>query len=284
MATWKVAGVQMDCRLGDVSGNLEAMRSRLHAAADQGARLIVFPECVLPGYCFTSRDEALPHAQPLPGPASQALSEDCRQRDVFVIAGLLERGPGGELFNSALLVGPSGLLATYRKIHLPFLGVDRFTTPGDRPLAVHDLGGLRVGMNICYDASFPEAARCLMLLGTDLVVLPTNWPIGASTAPRYLVPARAVENHLYVAAVDRVGEERGVRFIGQSQIVGCDGEILAKAGDQEALVVAEIDPELARNKKLVKIPGEYELDRLGDRRPELYGAVVETPRSRAARP
>ena len=75
---------------------------------------------------------------------------------------MLERD-GARLFNACALVGPTGLVANYRKIHLPFLGVDRFTTPGDRPFAVHDLGGLRVGMTICYDGSFPESARVLML-------------------------------------------------------------------------------------------------------------------------
>jgi predicted amidohydrolase len=263
----------MDCQLGDMAGNLQAVRRSLHQAADLGARLMIFPECALTGYCFTSKEEALPHAETLPGSAADAVSEDCRQRNVFAIVGLLERGSGDGLFNSCILVGPTGYIANYRKIHLPFLGIDRFTTPGDAPFAVHDIGGLRVGMNICYDGTFPESARVLTVLGADLVVLPTNWPTGAmATIP--LAHARALENHIYYAAVNRVGEERGFRFIGRSRMINCDGNLLAEAGpDKPEIILAEIDPELARRKRVVKIPGQHEVDRVGDRRPEMYGPL-----------
>jgi predicted amidohydrolase len=274
MSTWKIAGVQVDCRLADVAANLETIRQGLHRAADLGARLIVFPECALTGYCYRSKEEAQPHAQPLPGPAGDALAADCKQRGVFVVAGLLERGERGELFNSCLLVGPDGYLGSYRKVHLPFLGIDRFATPGDRPFAVHDLGGLKVGINICYDGSFPESSRVLALLGADLVVLPTNWPTGAMPVIS-LTQARALENHIYYAAVNRVGEERGFRFIGRSRLVDFDGVVLAEAGpDGAEVIVAEIDPAQARRKRVVKVPGEHEVDRVGDRRPEMYGPLV----------
>jgi predicted amidohydrolase len=132
-----------------------------------------------------------------------------------------------------------------------------------------------VGINICYDGSFPESARVLTVLGADLVVLPTNWPTGARPAIK-LALARALENHIYYAAVNRVGEERGFRFIGQSQIIDPDGEVIAEAaGEGEDVIVAEIDPEQARRKRVVKIPGEYEVDRVADRRPEMYGPLCD---------
>ena len=191
---------------------------------------------------------------------------------------MLERD-GDRLYNACALIGPGGFVATYRKIHLPYLGVDRFTTPGNRPFAVHDLGGLRVGMHICYDGSFPESARVLTVLGADLLVLPTNWPTGAAPTIRHLTAARALENHVFYAAVNRVGEERGFRFIGQSRILGCDGELLAAAGTEDpAIVVAEIDPAVARAKRLVMISGKYEVDRVGHRRPEMYGPLCEPVR------
>jgi predicted amidohydrolase len=278
MTTWKIAGVQMDCRLADVPANLETIRQGIAQAADAGARLIIFPECALTGYCFSSKEEAWPHAQPLPGPATEVLARDCRERGVFLIAGLLERGDNGELFNSCVLVGPRGYLASYRKIHLPFLGIDRFTTPGDRPFAVHDLGGLRLGMNICYDGGFPESSRVLTLLGADLVVLPTNWPTTAlGVVP--LSQARALENHIFYAAVNRVGEERGFRFIGRSRLVACDGSLLAEGRPDSAdLILAEIDPLAARQKRVIKVPGQHEIDRVGDRRPEMYGPLCEMKR------
>jgi predicted amidohydrolase len=275
MATWKLAGVQMDCRLADKEANLRRIREKLSEAAAGGARLVVFPECALTGYAFDSKEEAWPHAEALPGPSSEALTDDCRRLSIWAAVGLLERdGARQSLFNTCALIGPAGLHATYRKIHLPFLGVDRFTTPGDRPFAVHDLGGLRVGIGICYDGSFPEAARVLTLLGADLVILPTNWPTGARSTAQYLVPARALENHIYYAAVNRVGEERGFRFIGQSQVRACDGEALALAGEGEQVIYADIDPAWARDKHLKKIPGKYEVHRVRDRRPEMYEPLV----------
>jgi predicted amidohydrolase len=275
MPRWKIAAVQMDCTFADKPKNLAAIRAHLGEAAQNSARLVIFPECALPGYCFDSKAEAIPHAEPIPGPSTQALTDDCKKLNVHVVVGLLE-AVGDYLYNACTLIGPAGVVATYRKIHLPFLGVDRFTTSGDQPFAVHDIGGLRVGMNICYDGSFPESARCLMLLGADLIVLPTNWPTGAISTARTLIPARAMENHVYYAAVNRVGTERGFRFIGMSRILGCTGEFLAVSeNDEPAILYAEIDPEKARNKHLVNIPGEYELHRAKDRRPALYGPIVK---------
>src|SRR5947208_6608676 len=274
MAEWTIAAVQMDCRLADKEHNLRNVRIRLEEAAARGARLVVFPECVLTGYSFESKAEAWPHAETVPGPCTEALGADCRRLGAWAVVGLLERGTEGRLFDACVLVGPAGQVEVYRKVHLPCLGVDRFTTPGDRPFAVHDLGGLRVGMNICYDGSFPESSRVLALLGADLVVLPTNWPEAARKTAQYLVPARALENHVYYAAANRVGEERGFHFIGQSRLVHCGGDLLAVCNhDHEEILFATIDPEKARQKRIVNIPGRYEVDRVGDRRPEMYGTL-----------
>jgi predicted amidohydrolase len=273
MPRWKIAAVQMDCAFADKAKNMETIRSRLREAQQNGAQLVIFPECALPAYCYESKAEALPHAEPIPGPSTQLLAKDCAGVKVWAIVGLLEKA-GDHLFNACTLIGPAGIVANYRKVHLPFLGVDRFTTPGDKPFAVHDLGGLRIGMNICYDGSFPETARCLMLLGADLIVLPTNWPSGAISTAKTLIPARALENHVYYAAVNRIGTERGFNFIGMSRIFGCTGEFLAVSeNDEPTILYADIDPEKARDKHRVFIPGKYELHRLKDRRPEMYGPI-----------
>ena len=135
-------------------------------------------------------------------------------------------------------------------------------------------------MTTCYDGSFPESARVLTLLGADLVVLPTNWPTGARSTAKYLVQARALENHIYYAAVNRVGEERGFPFIGQSRIVDVTGELLAAStSDRPEILYADIDPQRARARHIVKIPGKYELHRTADRRPEMYGVLCE-PRAK----
>jgi predicted amidohydrolase len=275
MPSWKIAAVQMDCRLGAVEANLAAVRSRLAGAAGAGARLVVFPECVLTGYAYPSRAEARRVAEPVPGPSTDAVAADCARRNVWAAFGLLERD-GDRLYNACALVGPTGHVATYRKIHLPCLGADRFTDPGDRPFAVHDLGGLLVGIGICFDTSFPETARILALQGADLVVLPTNWATPAIKQATLVTRVRALENHIYYAAVNRVGDEAGHHFVGHSSVSDVNGDFLAVADhDREAVLYAEIDPEAARRKKVVHCAGEYEIDRLNWRRPEMYAPLVE---------
>ena len=199
----------------------------------------------------------------------------CRQHGCFCVFGLLERD-GPRLFNACVLSGPSGLVATYRKVHLPYLGIDMFADPGDTPFAVHDAGGIKVGMHICYDGAFPEPARVMALLGADLLVLPTNWPTHSECAAEHMIPTRAMENTVYVMAVNRVGEESGFRFIGGSSIVDPSGRRLAQAGaDSEETLYAEIDPSLARRKRLVRVPGKHEVNRIADRRPRFYQILTQ---------
>ena len=111
MATWNIAAAQTDCHLGDKPRNLATIRAQLKAAAGRGARLVIFPECALTGYGFDSRDEALPFAETLPGPATDAVAADCHTLNVWAVFGLLERGEGDELFNACALVGPQGFVA-----------------------------------------------------------------------------------------------------------------------------------------------------------------------------
>jgi predicted amidohydrolase len=274
----KVAGVQMDVTLARPELNLRRMNDFLAQTHRQGAVLTVFPECALAGYCFETREEALPLAEPVPGPSTQTLTEICRRLGVYVVFGLLELDSSTDpprLFNACALVGPEGVIGNYRKIHLPYLGVDRFTTPGDRPFKVHRAGGLRVGMNICYDGGFPESARVMALAGADLIVLPTNWPPGAECTADYIINARALENHVYYLAVDRVGVERGFEFIGKSRFCEPYGRVIADAPHtSETVLYGQIDVDLPRNKHLVRVPKLHEIDRFADRRPEMYGLIT----------
>jgi predicted amidohydrolase len=271
----KIAGVQMDVAFADVERNLGRMIERLRETTASGARLSVFPECALCGYCFSSLEEARPFAQPIPGPAIERMREACAELGCYAIFGLLELD-GTRIFNAAVLVGPAGVIGNYRKVHLPYLGIDMFTSFGDRPFAVHSAGELKVGMNICYDAAFPEAARSLAILGADLVVLPTNWPPGAECTAASVINARALENAVYYIAVNRVGTERGFEFIGRSKIVDPSGQTLAESrAPGEEILYADIDPAKARRKHIIRVPGKHEIDRLADRRPEMYGLLVE---------
>jgi len=277
MPQWTVAGVQMDCTLGDIARNRTALLAKLQQAAERGAKLVVFPECVLTGYGFDSREQLHTVAEPLPGPSTDAIASVCAKLGVWAVFGLIEAAPDNKLYNACALVGPSGFLASYRKIHLPCLGADRFTDPGDRPFAVHDLGGLKIGMNICFDGSFPESSRILTLLGADLVVLPTNWTTNSRTMAQLVSAARAWENHIYYLAVNRVGEESGFRYLGLSSMADCMAKVQFAPEGEEAILMMEVDPAVARQKRVVTCTGVFEIDRVNWRRPELYGPLVANP-------
>jgi predicted amidohydrolase len=269
----RVAVAQMEPKLAEKERNLDACLARLEEAAAAGAELIVLPEMAIPGYMFDSAEEALPYAEEIPGPSTEAFERECRRLGMHAVCGLLERD-GDTLYNAAILVGPDGLIGSYRKTHLPFLGVDRFVVPGDE-LNVYDTPLGRIGVIICYDLRFPEVTRTLALKGADIVCLPTNFPMAAKVQTELITVARAAENRIYLLAANRVGKERTGEFCGWSQIVDPYGTRLAEAGEtEEALLVAEVDVQKARDKDYV-VPGEYELYLFGHRRPELYGALVE---------
>jgi predicted amidohydrolase len=275
---WTVAGVQMDCMFGDRAANRTTIVAKLQLAADRGAKLVVFPECALTGYGFDSRAAVAAAAEPVPGPSTEFVAAACAKLGVWAVFGLLEAAPDGKVFNACALVGPNGLAGSYRKLHLPCLGADRFTDPGDRPLAVHDLGGLKLGMNICFDGSFPETARILTLLGADLIVLPTNWAAAARKMAELVSAARAWENHIYYLAVNRVGEESGFRYIGLSSAADYTGNVLHFAPEgEEAIFTIDVNPTAAAQKRVVTCAGVYEIDRVNWRRPEMYGPLVENP-------
>jgi len=270
-----ICGIQTRVEFANTKANLERMLLWLEHQDVDGANLVVFPECMLSGYCFASLEEARPHAESIPGPATDAITQVCKSKKMHVVFGLLELGPQDSVYNSCVLVGPTGVISTYRKVHLPYLGVDRFTTQGENRYRATNADSMRIGMHICYDGSFPESSRCLALDGADLLVLPTNWPPGADTFAKYLPNARALENNVYFMSVNRVGMERGFRFIGQSRICDPNGLPIADAPhEMECIITAEIDYARARNKRLVRVPKEHVIDRWADRRPEAYQAIV----------
>jgi len=272
--TMKIAVVQMDVRLGEIDRNVSTLLDRLCESRKAGAELTLFPECALTGYCFTSVEEAASFAQPVPGPAVQRIHKCLQEVGGIAIFGLLESSANG-VFNVAACVGPTGLIDRYRKIHLPYLGVDRFAAFGDEPFRVTSLPQLRVGLSICYDSAFPESMRALSLLGADLIALPTNFPSPAEPMVEHVIRTRALENKVFFACCNRVGEERGFRFIGGSQIVAPSGEVLAKADEQaETILYAEIDPALARDKRVGRGPDGQGIDRFADRHPEYYGDLT----------
>ena len=271
----KVAVAQMDPKLGHNDENLERILVLFREATAAGAKLVVFPECATSGYGFGDLATAYAAADAIPSFTTQALERACAEVDAYIVVGLLERLGDEEVYNSAVLVGPEGIVGVYRKAHLPLLGVDRFTTPGDTGFRVWDTAIGRVGIAICYDLRFPEALRVLALEGADIIALPTNWPDGSQNAPQFVTRTRALENRVFVLACNRCGEESGFWFFGRSQITDPGGNVLAEAGADEALCYADVEIEQARQKRIVLRPGEFELDTLGDRRPDLYKPLIK---------
>lgn len=273
----KVAAVQMDVKILAKDRNLEKILENLEAAAQAGAKLVIFPECALTGYCFSSREEAWPVAECVPGPSTEKIAAAARKLDCTVIVGMLERD-GDQLYNAAAVISPHNILGIHRKVHLPGLGIDWFNTLGDTPFPVFGTPHGKIGINICFDCSFPEAGRVLKLKGAQLLAIPTNWPVGADSIA-YTPQVRALENHLHVIAADRVGEERGFRFAGHSKIVDFAGKIHAEAGaTEETILYADLDLDAADSNRVVRIPGQWEFDRIAARRPEMYGPITDRPR------
>ena len=270
----KVAAAQMDVKILENENNLAKVLMHLELAAKEGAELVVFPECVLSGYCFTSREEALPAAETIPGPSTEKIAAAAKRLDVSTVIGMLER-TGDSLFNVAAVITPEGIQGTHRKIHLPYLGIDRYDGLGDVPFPVFQAPQAKIGVNICYDCSFPESGRVLKLKGAQILAIPTNWPVGSDTWA-HIPKVRAIENHMYVIAADRVGEERGFRFAGHSQIIDVTGDVLVEAGDtEETILYADIEPARADENRVVRVAGEWEYDRIGSRRPEMYEPITK---------
>lgn len=255
---------QFNPSFGDVKRNLDTVTTKL---AQVRCDLMVLPELFASGYQFVSQEEVESLAEPVPGgPTTTRLIELARDRAMHLVAGLPERD-GRRYYNSAVLVGPSGLVGVYRKAHL-FYEETRFFSPGDTGFQVWDIGSAKVGVMICFDWFYPEAARTLALKGAEILCHPSNLVL--PHCPDAMV-TRCIENRVFSITADRIGfEERGgknrLTYIGNSEIVTPRGRILHRApSDQEELTILEVDPRDARDKSL----NPYN-DLFRDRRKHLY--------------
>ena len=270
----RVAGVQFSPVFEDVEENVGTVCDVLGRLAAEGVRLAVFPEAFLTGYCFDSAEQAAAVALECGGDEIQQIAAAAQSNDIYAIVGYAEIDEG-ELYNSAVVVGPKGPIGNYRKTHLPHLGLDRFVGPGTS-LPLFEIDDAKVGIAICYDVRIPEVSRCYALAGADIICIPTNWPESAEGSSDHVCPTRAMENHVFVMAVDRVGEENGFKFIGRSKIIDPKGKILASADHaDEAILIADIEPSSARDKTIVKRPGVYELPLFDSRQPSLYEQIIK---------
>ena len=226
--------------------------------------------------------EAFSLSEPVPGgPTTEAWSEAAARHNLHIVAGICERAER-RLYNSAVIIGPSGYIGTFRKVHLWNEEVLYFEG-GDLGFPVFDTKLGRIGVGICYDAWFPETFRLCALQGADIVCLPTNWvPIPGQAAGReamanILVMAAAHSNSLFIACADRIGTERGQPFEGQSIIVNYTGWPVAgpASRDQEEMLFARVDLGEARRRRNWNAFNQVLRDRRHDVYDEMLGAGIK---------
>jgi predicted amidohydrolase len=268
MPPLRTALLQSSGRPGSVAENLKVLDEAAGRAAAAGAGLLICPELFLTGYAIGDQLPRL--AEPADGPGAQSIAQIAERHGIAVMYGYPEReGESSErIFNSAQLIGPDGgRLANYRKTHLFGCFEQEMFTPGEQLVVQAELGGIRIGLMICYDVEFPENVRAHALAGTDLLLVPTAQMHPFQFVPQSLIPVRAWESQMYIAYVNRTGPEGEFEFVGLSCLASPDGTVRARAGRGEELVVAEVDPALLSASREAN---PY----LRDRRPELYTPLV----------
>lgn len=247
---FKVAAIQMNCILGNKQENLAKAKKLVEQAIQQGAKLIVLPELFNTGYRVEEHDWEL--AEPIPGYTTDWMSEISARNGIYLVGCMLEKGQTkGLVYDTAVVVGPDGLIGSYRKIHLWDTENTRFAKGEEFP--VFDLGIVRLGMQICYEVGFPEGARILTLNGADIVVYPSAFGKARLYAWDVATRSRALENGIYLIACNRTGTEKGeTTFGGTSRIVNPEGKILAEASQEDEVILSEIDLDVvARQRRTI---------------------------------
>ncbi len=268
----RICCVQLHPVLGDLAANRELTVAAIEQAAEAGAEVVVLPELATSGYMFDSPEEAAAAAIGCDDPLLADWGRLAGEHDLVLAGGFCERGDDGHVYNSAAVLDAGGLRAVYRKLHL----WDReklVFTPGSAPPPVLDTRVGRVSVVVCYDLEFPELTRSVALTDTDLLLVPTNWPLmdrpdGERPAEVVIAMATARINHMAIACADRCGVERGQAWTAGTTIVAVDGWVAGESR-RPGPVYAEVDLTAARDKRYTELA-----DSFADRRPELYGDVA----------
>ena len=216
-------------KLGNKERNLRQISEQASKARKKNVDLLIFPELHLTGY--TMRDEVSHLAESIPGPSTRKVETLAREHGVHVVFGMPEESEvKGVIHNTAVFVGPKGLVGRYRKIHLPTHSVfeeRRYYRPGQEASVFKtDIG--TIGLSICYDLYFPELTRLQALQGAELVVCISASPGLRRRFFEGFCLSRAMENAVYLAYVNRVGIEEGLQFWGGSRVIAPNGSVLAQ--------------------------------------------------------
>jgi N-carbamoylputrescine amidase len=268
MQTIRIAAVISKSPRNRLRENLERMEDGVAAARKEGAGIVCFPELNITGYGVDRgiRDVA----EPLPGRAGERLCALAARHQAVILAGLAERGDAGEIFASHLTVTPAGILGVYRKLHIA--PPEKTVFDAGKTIPVFDAAGIRFGIQLCYDAHFPELSTRMALAGAEVIFMPHASPRGTAAEKRdsWLrhLPARAFDNGVFVVACNQAGDNgAGLTFPGIAVVIGPDGRVIAAdAGGREGVLVADLDAGLLAAVR--SHPMRYFLPQ---RRPDLYG-------------
>lgn len=262
----KVGYVQFEPIFGDKDRNLETILKMLERGVKKGAELLVLPELCNTGYVFGSQEELKELSEDVPnGRTAETLIRFAEDSKLYIVAGLCEKADG-TYYNSAILIGPEGFIAKYRKAHL-YNEENLWFSKGNIPFQVHETAKVRIGMMICFDWFFPEVIRTLALKGAQIICHPSNLILPYCQSA---LLGAAVQNRVFIITANRVGNERGVAFTGMSQILDPDMSVLARSEKDADVKVVEIDPKAADSKRINKYN-----DLWLDRRVDLYKRLLE---------
>ncbi|MEZ4552177.1 MAG: nitrilase-related carbon-nitrogen hydrolase [Desulfobacterales bacterium] len=268
MRTTRIAAVICNARVGETEKNLGRMAGFIEKAAAEKASVICFPEMSVTGYHV--REDIIRVSEPIPGPATDFLAGLARRHHITILAGLAEKGPDNQIFATHAVITRKGISGIYRKTHLGPSEKELFT-PGDA-IPLFTCHGITFGIQLCYDAHFPELATAMAIGGADVIFIPHASPRTTPEAKmqswmRHLT-ARAYDNSLFVVAVNPCGQNgHGLSFPGVGVVLNPAGEIItAYTGTKEHLLIADLkagDLKTVRSHKMRYF--------LPNRRPEIYG-------------
>jgi len=261
-----------------VEENRRRCAEAIASAFGEGADLVVLPEMIVPGYVADAR-RLFPLAEPVPGPTTEAWAELAGASDGYVVGGLCER-EGEQLFNTAVAVGPRGLIGHYRKVHL-FAEEKVAFVPGDRGFPVVRTRFGSIGICVCYDLRFVEVLRLMALQGADVICVPTAWVPGydqerwdsEGMSPQgHAAEIQANLNQVFVAAASQAGRHGECEFLGSSLLIDPWGSRVVGplSGTDDEVIVATVDIGAA---KRAQVRGDLITPR-ADRRTDVYGIVV----------
>jgi predicted amidohydrolase len=262
----KIGFVQCEPVLGDVQATIKKIDALIHRCGK--ADILVLPELCNSGYNFNSYRQARETSEEIGDSVFiHYLESRCAQSKTYIVSGFNEKS-NGELYNTAVLVGPNGYIGSYRKLHL-FMNEKDWFKPGNMGLPVFDIGLCKIGMLICFDWIFPEAWRIIALKRADIICHPSNLVLPGLA--QKAVPIHAITNRVYIVTANRVGTERDLSFTGLSMIVNPKGEILAQASQtKEEIGIKDIDITMARDKMMTERNNLF-----SDRRPKEYALLIK---------